>query len=68
MQATAMSRTLVVVRRFLSLCNAGGNVFIVWPRMMSKVGYMAHRQKVLHTPGLNKDNYGRERVKLPLQS
>jgi len=26
--------------------------FFVWPSWMTEVGHMAHRQKMLHTPGL----------------
>lgn len=26
--------------------------FLAWLRLMSEVGYMAHRQKIVHTPGL----------------
>lgn len=25
----------------------------MWPRLMSEVGYMAHWQEMLHTPGLD---------------
>jgi len=28
------------------------NKFFVWPSYMSEAGYMTHRQKMLHTPGL----------------
>jgi len=34
-----------------SLCEK--TKFFVWPSYMSEVGYMAHRQKMLHTPALN---------------